>query len=227
MKTFRLLLMIALGAGLALAQTNSGLAAGTKVDARLQSRLNAQNAKVGDKVSAVTTSAVKEHGKVVLPKGTQLRGRVTSVVAAQNSHSPSRIGILFDQATTARGQTMPVHLAVASVTHMAAAGGAEPMAPMPEPMSMPEPMMMPMPMPRAAAGGGLNVGSALGAAGGLGTGVAATPMPMPAPRLAMPMPRVMATGGAGAGSVVSRPQGNLILNSGTRMRLVAKGGGGE
>lgn len=225
MRAVRLILVIALGAGMAFAQSQAKLAAGTKVNAKLQSSLNAQHAKVGDRVTAVTTSAVKEHGKVVLPKGTRLNGRVTSVLAARDEHSPSRIGVLFDQATTAKGETMPVNLAVVSVTRAAANAAAMPMpaAPMPE-------MAPPMPMAGGAAGGGLNLGGAVGglgaaAGGALGAAANARTMPMP---MAMPMPRISVGGGAaaGAGSTLSVPQGNLILHSGTQVKLISTAGGG-
>lgn len=228
MRALKLLAVIALAAGMALAQAQagSGLAAGTKVDAKLQNKLNAQNAKVGDKVTAVTTSAVKEHGKVVLPKGTRLNGRVTSVLAAQNAQSPSRIGILFDQATTAKGQTMPVHLSIVSVTQAAAQAASMPMEP---PMPVMEP---PMPMAGgAAAGGGLGLGGAVGglgaAAGGALGAAASAPARMPAmPAMSMPRISVGSAAQAGAGSMLSVPQGNLVLQSGTRVKLVSTTGGG-
>ncbi|TAN20562.1 MAG: hypothetical protein EPN33_14425 [Acidobacteria bacterium] len=226
MRAVRLLLVVALGAGMAFAQSQAKLAAGTRVNAKLQSSLNAQQAKVGDRVSAVTTSAVKEHGKVVLPKGTRLSGRVTSVLAAKDEHSPSRIGVLFDQATTAQGETTPVHLAVMSVTQAAAGAAAmQPMPMMPPPMPV---MAPPSPMASGAAGGGLNLGGAvggLGAAAGGALGAAANTRTMAMP---MPMPRISVGSGAeaGAGSTLSVPQGNLILHSGTQVKLISTAGGG-
>lgn len=226
MRALRLFLVIALGAGMALAQSQAKLATGTKVNAKLQSSLNAQQAKVGDRVTAVTTSAVKEHGKVVLPKGTRLNGRVTSVLAAKNEHSPSRIGVLFDQATTAKGETMPVHLAVVSVTQAAAdAAAMQPMPMMPPPMPA---MAPPTPMAGGAAGGGLGLGGAvggLGATAGGALGAAGNTRLMPPP---MPMPRISVGSGAeaGAGSTLSVPQGNLILHSGTQVKLISTTGGG-
>jgi hypothetical protein len=220
MKAMNVLLAAALGAGLALAQTPAAVSAGTHVDARLQTRLNAQAARVGDPVTAVTTAAVKDHGRIVLPKGTRLRGHVTSVLAAQDAQSPSRIGILFDQASTASGGSVPVHFAIAGVTRAAAQAEA-----IPEPAMMPP---APMPMPAAGAAGGLGLGGAVlapvGAAGdGLGS-AAAVVAPMPA--LGAPQPVMVGAGAsAGADSVLSVPRGNLMLASGTRLQLVATGGG--
>jgi len=219
MRALSVLVVMAMGAGLA-AQTPAALSAGTKVEAKLQSQLDARRAHVGDPVTAVTTAAVKDHGKLVLPKGSRLSGHVTSVVAADSPQSSSEVGILFDQATAADGKAMPVHLDVASVTQAAAAADAMP--------AMPAEMSPPMPAAGAAGGGGLGLGGAVlapvgGAAAGLGS-AAAVAAPMP-PR-ALPQPVVIGADGAvGAGSVLSVPHGNLMLASGTRLRLVAGGGG--
>lgn len=225
MKATKILLAAALGAGLALAQAPATLSAGTKVDAKLQSRLNAQQAKVGDSVTAVTTAAVKEKGRVVLPKGTRLSGRVTSVLAAKDAQAPSRVGIVFDQATTAQGQTVPVHFVIAGVTRAAAQTEAMP----PEPM-LPPPA--PMPMPAAGgASGALGLGGAVlapvgGAVAGAGAGLgAAAATPLPPVSIARPALAVGAAAGADAGSELSVPHGNLMLASGTRLQLVATGGG--
>ena len=222
MRALSVLVVMAMGAGLA-AQTPAALSAGTTVDAQLQSQLDARRAHVGDPVTAVTTAAVKDHGKLVLPKGSRLSGHVTSVVAADSPQSSSEVGILFDQATAADGKAMPVHLDVASVTQAAAEAEAMPAMPM-----SPAEMSPPMPAAGAAAGGGLGLGGAVlapvgGAAAGLGS-AAAVAAPM-TPR-AIPQPVVIGADGAvGAGSVLSVPHGNLMLASGTRLRLVAGGGG--
>lgn len=229
MKATQVLLAAALSAGLALAQAPAAaVSSGTRVDARLQSRLNAQQAKVGDSVTAVTTAAVKDHGKIVLPKGTRLRGHVTSVLAAKDAEAPSRIGILFDQATTAQGRSVPVHFAIANVTRAAAEEEAMP-AP---PVMMPPPAPMPMPAAGGAAGA-LGVGGAVlapvgGAVAGAGAvlGAAATmPRPLPPVQITQPALAVGAAAGAGAGSELSVPHGNLMLASGTHLQLVATGGG--
>ncbi|MGH9393814.1 MAG: hypothetical protein ACRD1E_06555, partial [Terriglobales bacterium] len=70
MRAMKLLGLLLLGTGLAWAQASAPqetVAAGTKVDAQLKTKLDTQHAKVGDKVSAVTTAAIKENGQTVLP----------------------------------------------------------------------------------------------------------------------------------------------------------------
>jgi hypothetical protein len=219
MRALSVLVVMAMGAGLA-AQTPAALSAGTKVDAQLQSQLDARQAHVGDPVTAVTTAAVKDHGKLVLPKGSRLTGHVTSVVSADSPQASSEVGILFDQATAADGQAVPVHLDIASVTQAAVEADAMPM--------MPAEMPPPMPAAGTAAGGGLGLGGTVlapvgGAAAGLGSAAAVA---APLPPLAIPQPVVIgADGTVGAGSVLSVPHGNLMLASGTRLRLVAAGGG--
>jgi len=120
-----LLGLLVLGTGLALAQApSSALAAGSKVNAQLKSKLDTRHAKVGDKVTAVTTSDVKENGVKVLPKGSTLTGHVTEVTRAESSKSPSRIGVLFDRAVTKQGQTIPMRAGIASVLTSSAAAAA-------------------------------------------------------------------------------------------------------
>src|ERR1041385_2803058 len=55
------------------------LLAETQMAAQLQSALDARHARVGDRVIFKTTEAIKQNGKVVVPKGAQLVGRVTEV----------------------------------------------------------------------------------------------------------------------------------------------------
>src|SRR5690348_9167839 len=135
--------MLIVAAGVALAQAPSApsamLASGTKVNAKLKSKLDTRHAQVGDKVTAVTTSDVKEHGVKVLPKGSTLTGHVTEVTRAESSKSPSRIGVLFDQAVTQRGQVVPLRAGIASVLTSSSTAMAGPDMPATMP-GMDEPM---------------------------------------------------------------------------------------
>src|SRR5262245_31690780 len=82
------------------------LAAGTAVRAELDKSLDSKKAKTGDEITARTTEAVKEDGKVVLPKGTKLMGRVTRASARGKGDSDSTLGVQFDRAELKAGQEM-------------------------------------------------------------------------------------------------------------------------
>jgi len=101
----------------------SSLAAGTAVNAELDKSLDSKKAKVGDAVTARTTEAVKEEGKVVLPKGTKLMGHVTRASARGKGDSDSTLGVQFDRAELKGGQEMAVQLALQA---LAAPAGVAP-----------------------------------------------------------------------------------------------------
>ena len=213
------------------------LAGGTRINARLTSSLDTQHAHVGDQVAAVTTAAVKAHGKTELPKGTRLTGHVTEVVAAQGA-SAARLGILFDHARGKQGQSVPLRADIVSLLAApagaaggAAWGGADATG------AMDAATAMPMPAPMPAAAGGLRAdGAAAGVGAGLGA-VASPPLDLPAlpswPAVGagardrngaalhiLPPASGLAAGQATAlGSVLTTPHGNLRLSSGTRMQL--------
>jgi hypothetical protein len=229
-RTSVLIVGLALMVGMVAAQApKAAVASGSKINAELKSKLDTRHAQVGDKVTAVTTSDIKEHGVKVLPKGSTLDGHVTEESRAAGPSSPARNGVLFDQAVTSHGQTVPLRAGIASVlSGSAAAANPEPMAPM-----GPAPMMMPAPASAGASGGGLLGGAVgglgataggmvgagtapLGGAGMLNTGASAAP-------LAIAMPAANAQSQSSLGSVLSAPQGDVELNSGTRVQLQVLG----
>ena len=101
----------------------SSLAAGTAVNAELDKSLDSKKAKAGDAVTARTTEAIKEDGKVVLPKGTKLNGRVTRASARSKGDSDSTLAVQFDRAELKSGQEVALQL---NVQAMAAAPGVAP-----------------------------------------------------------------------------------------------------
>jgi hypothetical protein len=107
-------------------QAQSSLAAGTAVNAELDKSLDSKKAKVGDAVTARTTEAVKEDGKVVLPKGSKLVGHLTRASARGKGDDDSTLGVQFDRAELKSGQEMAVQLtlqAIAAPPGVAAIGG--------------------------------------------------------------------------------------------------------
>lgn len=225
------------------ASNSSALAGGTQFDAVLKTMLDTQTAKVGDRVTGETTSAVKQDDNVVIPKGSKLFGHVTQVSAAANAASSSSISVLFDQAVTPQGWSIPVH---AVITGMSASGAAAfDNAGMDDgaiAASMP-------PMPMAAPGGGMvRGGSALpggvvaGASGALGGTVgAAAPVAggamgnVDAPATAsllrasngavFSIQPLGASGSAASTTLLTSQHGNLSFDSGSHMQLEEQGSG--
>lgn len=88
------------------------LAEGTALNATLDRPVDSKKAKPGDQVTARTTEAVKDHGKVVLPKGTRLVGHVTQASARARGDAQSALAIQFDRAILKHGRETPLHLGI-------------------------------------------------------------------------------------------------------------------
>jgi hypothetical protein len=102
---------------------SASVGAGTAINAELDKSLDSKKLKVGDSVTARTTQAVKEDGKVVLPKGTKLTGHVTRASARGKGDSDSTLAIQFDRAELKGGQEMTLQL---NLQALAAAPGVTP-----------------------------------------------------------------------------------------------------
>jgi len=224
--------MMALAAATLVAQAPM---AGTKVSAELKTKLETKHAHVGDKVTAVTTSDVKQNGIKIIPKGTTLTGHVTEVTAAESNKSPSHLGVLFDQATTKQGANIPLRAAIATVIPTPAPNMYD---------SGPGPNPMPMAMPNNAPASD-DRGSRVGM-DGVGNGNATPEMPTvigqgDMARVVNSDGSAVSNAGSGAisaasrassgsplriqgnetsGSTISTPKGDFSLDSGTRVELV-------
>jgi hypothetical protein len=102
------------------------LAAGTAINAELDKSLDSKKVRVGEAVTARTTEAIKEDGKVVLPKGTRLIGHVTRASARSKGDSDSTLAVQFDRAEMKGGQEVSLQLnvqAMAAAAGVAAIGG--------------------------------------------------------------------------------------------------------
>jgi len=91
------------------------LLAETQLAAQLQSALDARHAKVGDRVILKTTEAIKQNGKVVVPRGAQLIGRVTDVQQQTKETGESHIGLLIDRLRS-DSMEMPITASILSIT---------------------------------------------------------------------------------------------------------------
>ena len=87
----------------------------TQMAAQLQSALDARHAKVGDRVILKTTEAIKQNGKVVVPKGAQLIGRVTDVQQQTKETGESHVGLLIDQLRFGSTE-IPITASILSIT---------------------------------------------------------------------------------------------------------------
>ncbi len=95
------------------------LMSGTNLDAQLQKTVDVNNAKVGDEVVLKITKSIKQNGEVVIPKGTELIGRVTEVQRRTKENSTSKLGMVFDR-IQGRALSAPFSASIVSITNVAA-----------------------------------------------------------------------------------------------------------
>ena len=105
-------------------QNSPALASGTPMGATLNKSVDARHAKVGDRVTAKTTEAVKSDGKVVIPKGSTLVGHVTEATARAQGQSQSSLGIAFDRAILKGGRELPLHAGIQALAASSAVASA-------------------------------------------------------------------------------------------------------
>ena len=101
--------------GNAQAASASRLQSGSTVQAELSKPVDVRKNKPGDEVIAKTTQDVKSDGKVVLPKGSKIVGKVTQAQARAKGQDESQLGIAFDHAILKDGTQMPVSFAIQAV----------------------------------------------------------------------------------------------------------------
>lgn len=223
-----------LGTGLALAQAPASPAvpAGSRIRAELKTKLDTQHAEVGESVTAISTSDLKQHGIKLLPKGTKFTGHVTGVTPAESKKSPARIGILFDQAVTKKGEVLNLRAGIVRVFEPQPAPAMD----MGGPGSMG--MRPPQPAPGGEMGGGGNVANSpdMGDSNKRNMTLGDEPLPSqvtePNSQIAslarasngaqiqILMPGASATPAQrNEGSVLRSTRGNLKLDSGTEVEL--------
>jgi len=99
------------------------LQSGTQLSAQLENTLDARHAKPGDRVVLKTVSAVKQDGKVIVPKGAQLIGHVTGVQQQTKSSGESSIGVVIDRLRSGSTET-PITASILSITQVHSAARA-------------------------------------------------------------------------------------------------------
>ncbi|HEV8484222.1 MAG TPA: hypothetical protein VGV87_11815 [Blastocatellia bacterium] len=69
----------------------------TKAKIVLQSQLSSKLSEVGDPITAVLYEPIYVNGQLVMPRGTEFRGRVTSVAPAKRGMKGAQMGIIFER----------------------------------------------------------------------------------------------------------------------------------
>ncbi len=95
------------------------------ISGRLENRLDATSAKVGDRVVLKTTEKAQTSDGTVIPNGARLMGHVTEVQEHDKTHPASQIGIAFDRVEIKGGQSVAIYTMIRGLTPAAdlAAGG--------------------------------------------------------------------------------------------------------
>ena len=90
------------------------IAAGTNLEAQLESMVDVKKSKVGDQVVLKTTKAIKQNGETVVAKGSKLIGRITEIKQKTKDNATSRIGMVFDR-LQGKELDMPIDASIVSV----------------------------------------------------------------------------------------------------------------
>jgi hypothetical protein len=145
------------------------LDSGTMVNAVLVKSLDARKCKPGEEIEARTVSDVKQHGHLVLRKGSRLYGHVTQAQARTKGNAESSLGLAFDSVVMRDGKQVPLHLGV----HALAAAWADTAASAGDEEGMVGGGASAMGAGAGRAGGGLlgGAGGTVGGAEGLAGGV--------------------------------------------------------
>lgn len=99
------------------------LDSGTRIDGQLQSAVDVKKSKVGDQVLLKTTRDIKQNGKTVVAKGSNLVGRVTEVEQKTKSNGTSRLGMVFDR-IEGKDLAAPISASIVSITNVTAAANS-------------------------------------------------------------------------------------------------------
>jgi hypothetical protein len=86
----------------------------TKAKLVLQTRLSSKLSEVGDPVSAVLDEPIYVGNLMVIPRGTEFRGRVTAVTPARRGQKAATMAIAFERVTMSWGDE-PVFIELAGI----------------------------------------------------------------------------------------------------------------
>jgi hypothetical protein len=74
-----------------------GVPAGTRIDARLEQELNPLDNKPGDPVSGAVVAPVAVDGRIVIPAGSKVRGRVTAIDKSAENNDATVLRLEFTE----------------------------------------------------------------------------------------------------------------------------------
>src|SRR5215831_6152586 len=87
---------------------------GTKIRLALQTPLSSKLNEPGDQLTAILYEPLRVDGNLVLPRGTEIEGRITEIKAAGKGQKQSSMTIVFDRLITPYGEE-PVALQLTSI----------------------------------------------------------------------------------------------------------------
>lgn len=112
--TLSITLILVSSIALAQAAREATIEPETKARIVLQTPLSSKLSEVGDTIVAVLYEPIYANGQLVLPRGTEFHGRVTSVTPAKRPQKDGKIGIIFDRVALSWGQE-PVSVSFTSI----------------------------------------------------------------------------------------------------------------
>lgn len=102
--TLGISLLLASSSALSQAAREATIEPETKARIVLQTPLNSKLSEVDDTIVAVLYEPIYVNGQLVLPRGTEFHGRVTSVIPAKRPQKNGKLGIIFDRVALPWGQ---------------------------------------------------------------------------------------------------------------------------
>lgn len=96
--------------------------ADTEASVTMLSGVHSRVSHMDDPVAAELVNPVYVNGKIALPSGTLLDGRITRIHSARRMHRPAEMSFRFDRVTLPDGQSGPISAVLASLDVPASAG---------------------------------------------------------------------------------------------------------
>src|SRR5258707_1029233 len=81
---------------------------GTVVPLRMDTALNSNSSRVGDRFTATVFRSVLVDGRATLPEGAKVEGHVTGISPGDRGRGPGSIAVAFDRIALANGTTIPI-----------------------------------------------------------------------------------------------------------------------
>jgi hypothetical protein len=95
--------------------TQVTIVAETKGRLTLQSELNTKLNEVGDTITASLIEPIYAEGRMVFPKGTEFRGRITDIEHAKRLQRRGNVSIMFDRVVMPSGEEETVSVQVTAI----------------------------------------------------------------------------------------------------------------